>query len=203
MLYYQRFDDWIHSSYSSHKSAKNKDFCTFIEWLTKETFDFYKPLYYVAIYNRYQKVSGVFNVSVVNMHEGPDNFDTAERLSRNHLDQAPNLCEIAKSQRVGQTNRSTDNWQQIQCKFNEMIDIPQVRLSGKRKDKLLQMSLESEIALTPEWWYNSKEGLENLKSDYEDKINSKLCSIDVNAILTSLEWQNFLTELEEGRIKES
>jgi len=61
--------------------------------------------------------------------------------------------------------------QQIKCKFNEMTDIPQVHLSGKRKDKLLQMSHKSEIALTLEWWYNSKEGLENLKSDYEDKIN--------------------------------
>jgi len=57
---------------------KNKDFRTFIAWLTQETFDLYKPLYSVTIYNRYQKVPGVLNVSVVNMHEGPDNFDTAE-----------------------------------------------------------------------------------------------------------------------------
>ncbi len=56
---------------------------------------------------------------------------------------------------------------------------------------LLQVSLESEIALTPETWYkySSDEGLENFKFDFEKKINSKLCSMDINSILKPTEWQ--------------
>ena len=61
---------------------------------------------------------------------------------------------------------------------------------------------ESEIALTPKWWQNSDEGLENLKSDFEGKSKSKLCSLDIETILKSSEWQNFLTELEEDGIED-
>jgi len=39
--------------------------------------------------------------------------------------------------------------------------------------------------------------LENLKSDFEEKSKSKLCSMDFETILTSSEWQEFLTDLEE------
>ena len=83
-----------------------------------------------------------------------------------------------------------------------MTDIPQVCLSSELEDKLLNISLDAEIALTPKWWQNSQEGLENLKSDFEEKSKSNLCSIDIETILTSLEWQNFLTELEEDEIED-
>ena len=101
-----------------------------------------------------------------------------------------------------QLSDDDERWEQIEEKFYQMTDFPQVCLSTEWKDKLLQTSLEAEIALTPEWWYNSEEGLENLKSDFEEKINSKFCSMNVNAILTSSEWQNFLTELEEDEVEE-
>ena len=89
-----------------------------------------------------------------------------------------------------------ERWHQIQQKFvNKMIDIPQICVSSEWKDKLLKISLEIEIALTPKWWQNSDEGLKNLKSDFEEKSKSNLCSIDIETILKSLEWQNFLTNL--------
>ena len=159
------------------------------------------------------------------MHEDRDHFNTLERFFCNHVDQAPELCKVAKSQKVRQSNRSQnldwlifqsrvqqyhsiqlshedERWHQIQWKFNEMTDIPHVCLPPEFKEKLLQISLEAEIALTPEWWHNSDEGLENLKSDFEEKIKSSLCSIDIETILKSLEWQNFLTELEEDEIED-
>jgi len=123
-------------------------------------------------------VSGVFNVSVVNMHEDPDNFNANARFVCDHMDNAPHLCEIAKSQSAIYTNQSVDlnrklfrdqiylyhsirlsgsdkRWQQIEAKHNEMTDNiplppPQRCLSPEWKNKLLQISLESEIALTPE-----------------------------------------------------
>ena len=180
-------------------------------------FDFNEPEYSMAVYNRYQKVPGVFNVSVVNMHEDPGDFDTLERFFCDHM-QAPHVCELAKSQKVGHSNPSVDldwklfrariqqyhsirlskndqRWHTIQRKFNEMTNIPQVCVSPELKEKLLQISLEAEIALTPKWWQNTEEGLENLKSDFEEKSKSNLCSIDIETILKSLEWQNFLTNL--------
>ena len=81
-----------------------------------------------------------------------------------------------------------------------MTDVPQLCLSPEWKKKLLQTSLEAEIALTPESWYNSKEGLESLKSDYEEKVTTKLCSMDLETILISPEWQDFFKDLEEDDI---
>jgi hypothetical protein len=135
------------------------------------------------------------------------------------LDQAPHLCELAKSQEVEQGNASRDlnwrlfqsrvqqhhsirlsdedeRWHQIQQKYDKMTDIPQICVSSEWRDKLLQMSLESETALTPEWWQNSEEGLDNLKSDFERKMKSKFCSMDIEKILMSRKWQKFLTELD-------
>ena len=217
----------MHSVYNQvTKNKKSKKVRRpFVEWLTQEAFDSRTNMYSLALYNRYQKVPGVFNVSVVNMHEDPDHFNSLEIFFCDHVDQGPELCKLAKSQEAGHANPShnldwelfqlrvqryhsirlsdeDERWHQIQRKFDEMTDIPQVCLSSEWKDKLLQLSLEAEIALTPEWWHNSDEGLENLKSDFEEKIKSSLCSIDIETILKSLEWQNFLTELEEDAVEE-
>jgi len=228
VLYYRRYYDWIHSVYNQvtkNRKFKKRGLYTFVEWLTQGTFGRGTNIYSLATYNRYQKVPGVFNVSVVNMHEDPDHFNTLERFFCDHVDQAPELCKVAKSQEVEQSNPSQDliwsifqsrvqqyhsirlsdedeRWPQIQRKFNKMTDIPQVCLPPEFKEKLLQISLETEIALTPKWWQNSDEGLENLKSDFEGKSKSKLCSLDIETILTSSEWQNFLTELEEDGIED-
>ena len=79
VLYYRRFYDWI---YSVHKQvAKTFDLRPFVEWLTQEMFDVFEPLYSLAVYKRYQMVPGVFNVSVVNMHEDPDNFHTSRTFA--------------------------------------------------------------------------------------------------------------------------
>ena len=45
---------------------------------------------------------------------------------------------------------SDKRWEQIEVKFHKMTDIPQLCLSPKWRDKLLQISIESEKALTPE-----------------------------------------------------
>eukprot|EP00551_Chaetoceros_affinis_P016020 CAMPEP_0203702804 /NCGR_PEP_ID=MMETSP0091-20130426/40769_1 /ASSEMBLY_ACC=CAM_ASM_001089 /TAXON_ID=426623 /ORGANISM="Chaetoceros affinis, Strain CCMP159" /LENGTH=161 /DNA_ID=CAMNT_0050577133 /DNA_START=1 /DNA_END=486 /DNA_ORIENTATION=- len=160
------------------------------------------------------------------MHEDPDNFNTNVRFACDHMDQAPNLCKAAKSETVEHRNPSVDldwiifrekipshhpirlsksdeRWEQIEVKFYEMTDVPRRCLSPEWKNKLLQRSLESEIALTPERWHNGKEGLEHLKSDFEEKTNSMLCSIDIDKVLTTSEWQDFLTELEEDEIEEA
>ena len=55
------------------------------------------------------------------------------------------------------------------------------------------------MALTPDWWYNSDEGLTNQKADFWEKLKTKLCTADVSKMLESYEWQSFLTELEGRR----
>eukprot|EP00551_Chaetoceros_affinis_P000153 CAMPEP_0203638806 /NCGR_PEP_ID=MMETSP0088-20131115/4728_1 /ASSEMBLY_ACC=CAM_ASM_001087 /TAXON_ID=426623 /ORGANISM="Chaetoceros affinis, Strain CCMP159" /LENGTH=161 /DNA_ID=CAMNT_0050493521 /DNA_START=27 /DNA_END=512 /DNA_ORIENTATION=- len=159
------------------------------------------------------------------MHEDPGNFNTNARFACDHMDNAPHLCEIAKSSIVRPSNPSQTmdwylfrnsisiyhsielsdsdegKWEKIEVKFYEMTDIPRLCLSPEWKYKLLQISLDSEKTLTPESWYNSQEGLENLKSVFEEKSNSKLCSMDIEKILTSVEWQDFLTDLENDEIE--
>ena len=111
VLYYRRFYDWIYSIYNEvTKESENQEpqHRNFVEWLTQEMFDIFEPLYSLTVYKRYQMVLGVFNVSVVNMHEDPDNFHTTERFFCDHVDRALHLCELAKSQEVGQGNASLD-----------------------------------------------------------------------------------------------
>ncbi len=162
-----------------------------------------------------------------NLYNPNENFDSVSTFFCNYVDHAPNTCALAKSKQVQYSNPSQDldwnlfrsdvqryhsiqlsqkdeRWKQIEEKFHEMktihdTNIPKICLSPKWKNVLLQLSLEYEIALTPTWWHNSEEGLVDLKSDFQQKINSKLCSIDARTILTSPDWQRFLTELERRR----
>eukprot|EP00551_Chaetoceros_affinis_P014479 CAMPEP_0203696210 /NCGR_PEP_ID=MMETSP0091-20130426/7477_1 /ASSEMBLY_ACC=CAM_ASM_001089 /TAXON_ID=426623 /ORGANISM="Chaetoceros affinis, Strain CCMP159" /LENGTH=398 /DNA_ID=CAMNT_0050567939 /DNA_START=66 /DNA_END=1262 /DNA_ORIENTATION=+ len=226
VVYYRRFYDWIHSYYNQFNKLKEvKHPITFVEWLRDEEFFEQRLLgYSVAVYNRFKEAPGIFNVSLVNMHEDPENFNTNARFACDHMDNAPHLCAAAKSHIDGQSNPSVnldwlifrdkissyhpielldsdERWEQIEVKFNEMTDIPRLCLSTEWKNKLLQTSLESEKALTLESWYNSEEGLENLMIDFEEKINSKLCSMDIETILLSTEWQDFLTDLQEDEVE--
>jgi len=228
VVYYRRFYDYIFSIHNQI-SRDGGDFgtsqyLTFVQWLTNDELEIRQRWYSVAVYNRYLEAPGVFKVSVVNMHEELDNFDIITKFACDHLDQAPRLCNKAKSITAAlqqnpsrslswklfrnsvkvyhsiKLSDSDKRWEQIEAKFNEMTDIPRHCLSPELKNKLLQISLDSEIALTPESWHNSEEGLENLKSDFEEKSNSKLCSIYNEKILMSPEWQNFLTGLEKDQI---
>jgi len=226
VVYYRRFYDWIHSYHNQVTKGKanrekGKQHATFVRWLTDDMLEEAMQSYSVATYNRFKEAPGIFNVSVVNMHEDPDNFNTNARFACDHMDNAPHLCEIAKSIPAKHTNPSKsldwklfrknihiyhpiqlsdsdeDKLEQIEAKFDKIIDIPQLCLSPEWRDRLLQISIEFEKTLTPESWYNGKEGLENLKSEFEGKSNSKFCSVDIERILTSSEWQDFLTGLEE------
>ena len=108
VLYYRRFYDWIHSTYNTiEKNSKIPHNPTFANWLTPEILNGYQRMYSMAIYNRFQEVPGVFNVSVVNMHEDPGDFDTLERFFCDHM-QAPHVCELAKSQETEHSNPSVD-----------------------------------------------------------------------------------------------
>jgi len=226
VVYYRRFYDWIHSIHNQVTKGMGSQHLTFVQWLTDEALENYREIYSVSVYNRYKETAGIFNVSVVNMHEDPDNFNTNARFACDHMDNAPHLCRIAKSipaehinpsksldwqlfrknidiyHSIDLSNLKKNTWEKIKVKFYEMTDIPRLCLSPQWKDKLLQKSLESEKTLTPESWYNSKEGLENLKSDFEGKINSKLCSMDIERILLSSDWQDFLTDLEEDAVEQ-
>eukprot|EP00551_Chaetoceros_affinis_P017597 CAMPEP_0203702578 /NCGR_PEP_ID=MMETSP0091-20130426/39922_1 /ASSEMBLY_ACC=CAM_ASM_001089 /TAXON_ID=426623 /ORGANISM="Chaetoceros affinis, Strain CCMP159" /LENGTH=191 /DNA_ID=CAMNT_0050576801 /DNA_START=154 /DNA_END=729 /DNA_ORIENTATION=+ len=186
---------------------------------------YFHTTYSPAVYQRYKHSTGIYNISVANMHYDAANFDSTEAFLCEHLDQAPRACEVARFNKKDSVNPSAssnwmdwmlfrerfrrhnsiglisgedERWERIEEKFNSlnMTSIPRVCLPDDMKDKLLQLSLEAEMALTPEWWYRSEEGLEGLKFDFEEKINSQLCVIDTKAILMSPEWQIFLTELE-------
>ena len=59
---------------------------------------------------------------------------------------------------------------------------------------LLNLTLKFEEALTPESWYNSKEGLHSLREDFDAKMKSTFCAADAEAILKSSEWQEFFNK---------
>ena len=228
VVYYRRFYDWLHSLYNQIQKTKprNRPRVPFVEWLTNDNLQKHLPKYSLAVYERYKAAPGVYNVSVVNMHEDPDNFNSNERFACHHLDQAPHTCEVAKSLEAYHSNPSVnldwtifrakiplyhsidlskndERWEKIEAKFVLITDdAPRICLSPEWKSKLLEISLEAEKALTPESWYNGKEGLENLKADFEEKIKSKFCYLDIATILTSVEWQTFLTELDKEGTKE-
>ncbi len=221
VVYYRRFYDWIHSLYNElfKRAWKRKDFPSFVEWLPKTWKPLSRSTYSTAVFDRYKNTSGIYNVSIANMHYDAANFDSVRTFLCDHVDNVPHACEAAKSRQTENDNRSSSldwmlfcdritkyhsirlspddkRWEEIEEKYKNMLQIPRVCLPDDLKGELLQLSIESEVALTPEWWYNSREGLENLKTDFEEKINSKLCSIDAEAILVSPEWQEFLTGLE-------
>eukprot|EP00551_Chaetoceros_affinis_P006974 CAMPEP_0203683710 /NCGR_PEP_ID=MMETSP0090-20130426/47665_1 /ASSEMBLY_ACC=CAM_ASM_001088 /TAXON_ID=426623 /ORGANISM="Chaetoceros affinis, Strain CCMP159" /LENGTH=476 /DNA_ID=CAMNT_0050552865 /DNA_START=1348 /DNA_END=2778 /DNA_ORIENTATION=+ len=223
VLYYRRFYDWVISWYNQlTKTGWNNGYIPFEQWCNMATLERYKKEHSIATYKHYMNGAnggGVFNVSVVNMHEDPDHYDSDMRFACDHLDNAPHSCELAKSKVSSHNNGSVDltwkmfrhklknhhsihlsqsdeRWVQIETKFNQMTDFPLLCLPNNVQDRMLAISLEAEITLTPEWWYNSKEGLEHLKADFAEKIKSKFCTMDFATVLRSPEWQNFLTGLQ-------
>ena len=216
VVYYRRFYDWIHSLYNQWtKSGLIKK--TFVEWFTPDIIELWQHRYSVAVYERYKSHDGFYNVPVVNMLEDPANFNTNVRFACDHLDHVPSTCQVAKSTKVSQCNGSVDVnwtlirsymsrntqidypgsiWEQLKRKFNNMYitDIPKVCLSSGIRDELLRASLEAETILTPKRWYDSNEGLEDLKSDFDEKNARKLCSINTKAIWSSDEWQRIMAE---------
>eukprot|EP00551_Chaetoceros_affinis_P017393 CAMPEP_0203712246 /NCGR_PEP_ID=MMETSP0091-20130426/69940_1 /ASSEMBLY_ACC=CAM_ASM_001089 /TAXON_ID=426623 /ORGANISM="Chaetoceros affinis, Strain CCMP159" /LENGTH=445 /DNA_ID=CAMNT_0050590217 /DNA_START=38 /DNA_END=1376 /DNA_ORIENTATION=- len=267
---YRRFYDWIYSYYNQiHKNPThqhNKKIPTFQKWLTAHMEKEFRDKYSLSVYKRYSSLLEIYNVSVVNMHHDAANFDTVEAFACDQLDDAPHTCEAAKSRpkaihknpskpldwkifrqrlknyhSIGHVPDDDERWQDIEQKFDSMTDVPKACLSDDMKNKLLQISLQSETFMTPEWFHNSEEGLAFLKSmtdvpkaclsddlknkllqisiqsetfmtpewfhnseeglaflksDFEKKIKTTLCDIDVQAIVMSNEWQGFLGGLE-------
>ncbi len=218
VVYYRRFYDWLYSTYNQQmkrRANKGKDFPMYHEWLQRKSAKV-ESKYTKGVYDRFEKVPGVFNVSVVNLHQSSVKSNPLETFFCDHVDQANHACNTAKSFETSKQNPSKDldwlrlrskislhhtiklepqdkRWKEIKKKF---VGAPRLCLSDDLKKWLLKSSLEYETAVTPEWWHNSKEGLEDLKRDFEEKINSKHCAVDVPGLLTSTEWQRFLTELE-------
>lgn len=159
------------------------------------------------------------------MHADADNFTTVTRFACDHMDRSPELFKVAmflrdrKGQNLSvylkykifcakfqlhhsiQFSDKDKRWENIEEKFCQMTNIPQGCLSTKLKDTILHKSLECEIALTPEMC--NEEGLENQKSDFEGNTNPKLCSMDVDAILTSFKWQSFVSEPEDQKRRQT
>ena len=72
--------------------------------------------------------------------------------------------------------------------------LPKKCLADDVKDKLLDVSIQMEKALTPETWHNGDHGIKSLRSDFEQKAKSQLCSIDAEAVILAKEWQDFVRE---------
>ena len=68
-----------------------------VEWLPENMETYFHTMYSTAVYERYKRLPGIHNVSVVNMHYDAANFDSTEAFCCDHLDEAPHACEVAKS----------------------------------------------------------------------------------------------------------
>ncbi len=230
VVYYRRFYDWIYSLYNQFakqggrgdtQGQNGSGIISFVEWLSLEKIDRYKKYHTAAVYERYSNIAGLYNISVVNMHETAT-FSNLPTFFCDHVDGAPNACEAAKlkdaenhdntstdlewdifkskiplhhSIRLSSAQKNDDKWQKIENKFLRMVNVPRICFPVDIEKKLLEVSLQFEAAVTSNLWQNSKEGLESLKADFKEKLNSKLCSIDTERILKSSEWQDFLTQL--------
>ncbi len=218
VLYYRRFHDWIYSTYYQQMgkhAMKGVNVQTFPEWL-EEKLEESQLHYTVSTYKRLKSYPN-FNVSIVNMHQDESNFNIVESFFCDHLDDAPHACGAAKSEKPKQINTSSNNmdWhlfrvklplyysvdlsddklKHVEEKFSSMTDVPRTCLTPDWNERLLKLSIDMEIESTPERWHQSDEGLDSLKSDFEQKAKTKLCFVDTETVVKSPEWQDFLANL--------
>ena len=103
---------------SSRGSVPLWPLCQFVQWLTDEKLDEVMQIHSLAVYNRYKDFPGIYNVSIVNMHEDPGNFNTYKSFACDHMDNAPHLCEVAKSMSIKRINTSKNgDWKIFTCKI--------------------------------------------------------------------------------------
>ena len=225
VLYYRRFYDWILSFHNQlakmgyiHGAEGEKSQISFVEWLTFDVIESFRNIHSFDVYQRYRSHPAVSNVTVINLHQTGVNSLSA--FFCDHLHGTANSCQKAKDTKMSKTNASKDlDWkiflskietyysinleldenkikkQKVKEKLNSMTDVPLVCLPMELKEKLLELSITFEVGLTPKWWQNSDEGLKDLEADFAKKITSKLCSMDVEKILKSTEWKDFLNQL--------
>jgi len=221
VVFYRRFYDWARSTYNQRSKAPLENgevFLQFPTWLQKKL----KPMkskYSAAVRHRFQKTPGISVVRVENLHKKDSKLSSAQKFFCTHVDNAFHTCNLAKSEVMEHENESeslddldlkrlhnhilshelidispedTTRWKKIDDKFHSSTDLPRICLDEEFKKTLLDLSVEYEIALTPESWHNSPEGLDSLKSDFDEKMSSEFCAVDVVALVESPEWQWFL-----------
>ena len=221
VMHYRRFHDWLFSFFNQeakngHIRGKNHERIAFQEWLSHDSIESFQQIYTLSVYERFKPFEGL-NISIINMHDG--NKTVEETFFCNHVNQATHTCNKAKLSKTLNQNPSVDldylifrdkirfhhsirlsrtdkRNKQIEEKFRSMKDVPLLCPSSDMKETLLNLILKFEMALTPESWYNSKEGLQSLREDLDAKMTSKFCSADAETILKSSDWQEFLTDLE-------
>lgn len=218
VAYYRRYYDWLrsyHNQYAKH-GLITKDL---IEWLTVEEIDNMQGIFTEAAVKRYIPFRDV-NVTIVNIHGLKEkNLTSLSSFACEHIPgESDHMCREAKAAKARSSNPSVNLDRYILAQFleqkggleksflskiNDKItaasaswwsDLPKKCLADDVKDKLLDVSIQIEKALTPEAWHNGDDGIKNLRSDFEQKAKSQLCSIDAEAVIESKEWQDFIRE---------
>jgi len=227
VIYYRRFYDFIISFYNqmlSHRNIHGDRFQTisFEEWVVNSDNDVIEQVSQMHTYGVYKRFAEYedFNISILNLHNSSNDQSTLENFFCNHVDNAVNTCEHAKS--IGNTmneNGSTDlffkiffdsipdhlpvkprelipHWEAIKSKFEGMEEHPLLCPSDETKQRLLELSIQFEKKMTPESWYNSDDGIKTLVEDFENKMNTtKFCVADTKKILETNEWQELKSSI--------
>eukprot|EP00551_Chaetoceros_affinis_P000803 CAMPEP_0203661638 /NCGR_PEP_ID=MMETSP0088-20131115/59716_1 /ASSEMBLY_ACC=CAM_ASM_001087 /TAXON_ID=426623 /ORGANISM="Chaetoceros affinis, Strain CCMP159" /LENGTH=469 /DNA_ID=CAMNT_0050524325 /DNA_START=100 /DNA_END=1509 /DNA_ORIENTATION=+ len=116
VISYRRFYDFIISFYNqmlSHRNIHGDRFQTisFEEWVVNSDNDVIEEVSQMHTYGVYKRFAEYedFNISILNLHNSSNDQSTLENFFCNHVDNAVNTCEHAKS--IGNTmneNGSTD-----------------------------------------------------------------------------------------------
>lgn len=221
VIVYRRLYDWLHSHHNEN-AKYNKNFnLPFVQWLSEDMMIEDMSLHAGKVHERYSSIPE-FNVSIINMHDIKKNKTQLSTFFCDHVNDASAAC-VESSQVVSekQVNPSQDLDMEfivravvqrypkldiksepisngIQQQYENMVrddTIPTMCLPKSISQKLLDLSIEIEMSLTPKEYHNSERGVKALKSDFEGKVASKLCSIDVESILDSPSWQALLRNL--------
>lgn len=99
-----------------------------------------------------------------------------------------------------------NHWITIQQKYKTMMDsfdhdqnpAPTICLSDEIRERLLALSIEYETALFSEEFLDSENGLEALKVEFDKKIEVAGCTLDIESILSTQDWQEFLNGVVEN-----
>ena len=75
---------------------------------------------------------------------------------------------------------------------------PIICLSDEIRERLLALSIEFETGLFSEGFLNSENGLEALKNEFDKKIEMVGCTLDIEYILSTQDWKEFLNGVVEN-----
>jgi hypothetical protein len=104
------------------------------------------------------------------------------------------LVQIDSQKRLDQVTSACQN-RQKNILYLTAADFPRICLPSETLELLWNMSLAYEQALFPDASESKYLGAHSLRKDFDEASKTSLCTVDVQAILADLKWQEFFRSL--------